>query len=194
MTNTQKEITGKIINTISTIKGNQFVGIKNYLSKKSGEISNVLVNCGFSYENAIKKDVEKLQSITEKEVQLIALEYKQPVELIQQAIDKLLAAFLKNMNKATQSNQSKGQELAYVKIADSIKMNIETGLIYVYALSVKKTVIKKGEYKVVNSRPLTIAQNNIKKALNFSTANFRNFVLSPENFGAVKAQGEEFIF
>jgi hypothetical protein len=43
-------------------------------------------------------------------------------------------------------------------------------------MAIAKTVLSKGEYKQVNSRELTLAQNAVKKALNLSTAKFRRFM------------------
>jgi len=193
LTNDQKLTINNIVNKFRTFKGNQFVGIKGYTSKK-GETSNNVVNCGFKYENAVNKDIERLRAIKNVDINTLAIESKFAPELITQAIEKMLASFVKNQNKDTQSAGSIAQQNAYVKIANSVKMNIETGMIYIYALNVSKTVIVKGEYPIVNSRPLTLAQNAVKKFFELSTAKFRNYIINPEILSQINMKGENYTF
>jgi hypothetical protein len=193
LTNSQKAVIKSIVSNISTIKGNKFVGLR-YESKGSTELADYTVNCGFSYEAARNKDVERLEQVTNEILRGISVSENVPFDLLVTAKDKLLAAFLKNMNKDKEkrSEQSKAQELAYLPIAKSLKLCIATGKIHLYALKVRKNSIEAGIEKIDTRRPLTIAQDKLKKALNFSTRNFRNFIVTPENLYKCSSTGLTF--
>jgi hypothetical protein len=194
------KLVGKVKDEFSGLKSASFVGIKGY-TNSVGEVSNHVVLTNFSYGNAVKKDLKKLKLATEKDKQNIADKSGLSLELINQAIEKLSESFIKNQNAETQSNQSKAQNEAYIKINSAMKIHKETKQLYIYALAVHKEVIqeapeeidsKTGKKKEVNSRPLTLAQNAVKKYFNFSTAKYRQFIVSPETLSGVNINGESF--
>lgn len=189
MNTNEKKAIKEIVLKMSEIKGTSFIGIKAYESKTSGEIANHVVNVGFSYGNAVEKDIEALKNITSEQIEKIASKGFS-VELINTAVSKLLDSFIANQNKETQSNQSIGQQAAYLTINNTTKLCLATGQIHIYAMAINKQVLKAGEYKNVNSRELTLCQNEVKKVLNFSTSKYRQFIVSKENLTAVKMQGE----
>ena len=180
-----------IVALFSNLNGASFVGIKGYESKTSGEIANHVVIANFSYGNAVDKDLAKLDNANDDDVLAIATKSGFTVELIKTAIAKLAESFRKNQNPETRSNQSIGQEDAYIQITNSIKYHIATGTIHIYALAVSKDVLVEGEYKIVNSRDLTLAQNAVKKYFNFSTSKYRNFIVNPDQLSGVNISGEK---
>ena len=147
--------------------GVSFVSIKGY-TNSYGEVANNLVNVGASYENAKAKDVATLQAmdVTSMGGDTILLE-KARVELIN--------SFL-NPNE----NRSNGQKDAYTHICKGIKVHNETGAVYIFGLREQKKVIIEGTYPVVNSRPLTLAKNQLKKGL--VTNKFTQYNLSKADF------------
>ena len=120
-----------IVSLFSELNGASFVGIRNYVSEKSGEIANFVVIANFSYANAIEHDLKALQNFSIFDINEIS-KLGFSVELIKQAIDKLKTSFENNINTETQSNQSKGQQDAYLPITNSIKLHIETGKIHLF--------------------------------------------------------------
>lgn len=154
-----------------------FVGINGY-TNSYGEISNNLVNVGASLANAKKKDVETLNNVdvTTYNFDSILLE-KGRVELINS---------LTNPNE----NRSQGQIDAYTIITNGIKVHNQTGEIYIYGLRVSKKVITEGVYPVVNSRPLTIAKNILKKDL--KSSKFTQYKIS--SMAQIRLNGETLIF
>jgi len=56
-------------------------------------------------------------------------------------------------------------------------------------MTINKSILVKGEYKQVNSRPLTIAQNAVKKYFDFSTAKYRNYIIEPNMLAGVALNG-----
>jgi len=186
----QKQEIKRLLTTFKDLKGTSFATVREYVSSTSGEIANHNILINFSYANAVKKDLEKLRNITMKEMKSIADKGNFRLELVTFAVNKLTESFEKNMNKETSSNQSKAQNESYFNITDAVRLHLETGKLYIYGMTISKTVIVKGEYKTVNSRELTLCQNAIKKHLNFSTAKFRQYAIDPEQLEAVKIAGD----
>lgn len=185
------KVTNKFNDIIETVAKPTFVGIQNYLSSTSGELANHVILCNFSYKNAVLRDLSKLQNCNISDVETIAKNSGLSIDLINEAIEKLKTSFINNMNKETASAQSLAQKDTFTVISDAVKIHNETKQIYIYGLAVAKKVIEKGEYKSVNSRPLTIAQNEVKKYFNFSTDKYRQFIVNPENLSSVKINGQE---
>lgn len=184
-------VTNKFNDIIESVPRPTFVGINNYLSSTSKELANHVILCNFSYKNAVLRDLSKLQNCTTSDIETIVKNSNLPADLINEAIEKLKTSFINNMNKETASNQSLAQKDAFTVISDAVKVHNESKQIYIYGLAISKKVIEKGEYKSVNSRPLTIAQNEVKKFFNFSSDKYRQFIVNPENLSSVKINGEE---
>lgn len=146
--------------------GVSFVGVTGYTNSK-GEVSNVLLNVGASLANAKAKDIETLQGL-----KVSSLETDFETDLLEQARLALIAS-LKKPSKA----RSEGQKDAYTHLGNGLKVHNETNEIYIFGLVYSKTVIKKGEYKKVNSRPLTLAKNYLRKKFMRSTK-YRQYKLT----------------
>jgi len=135
-----------------------FFSVKNY-KNQNGEISNYLLNVKVNIDTLKKKDVEKLNSFVPEN------------DLQAKAKEELLNS-LTNPSDATK-NRSEGQKNAYVYVSDGIKLHTETMKLFFVGQRVKKTIVVNGVYPAVNSRPLTIEKNKIKKTL--SSPNYRQF-------------------
>jgi hypothetical protein len=180
-----------IVAKFAELNGAKFVGIREYCSSTSGEVCNHVVNANFSYGKAVQSDLKKLKNSNSEDVQTIAEKFKVTTELVEQAILDLTTSFEKNMNPETASKQSIAQKDAYIPVTNAIKLHKETLKLHIYALSVwKGEPIVEGVYKEVNSRPLTIAKNAVKKYFNFTTAKYRNFIIDPSMLSEVAINGE----
>lgn len=173
-----------IIALFVQFNGTTFVGLT--YTNKNGEVAKHVVNVGFSYANAVKKDLQKLQGAN---IENLSKAINYPIELVQTAVNKMIDSFVNNQNEETQNNQSKAQKDSYIHIpgVNGVKINKETKQIHIYAMAIYKEVIVKGEYKPVNSRELTLCQNEIKKHLNFTTAKYRNFIVTPDQLHKLNA-------
>lgn len=172
----------QVISKLTTVlakspTGVSFVSVKGY-TNSYGEKSHNLVNVGASLTNAKLKDIETLKSldVTTLGGDSILLE-KARVELI-------------NSFVSPNENRSNGQIDAYTIIAKGIKVHNETGDIYIFGLRAIKTVIEQGVYPIVNSRPLTIAKNQLKKDL--KSSKFTQYKIG--SITTIKLNGEELIF
>ena len=192
MKNANNKVIKNIVKKFSNLQGSTFVGIKGYQSTTSGEVANHVVNAGFSYGNAVKKDLTALQSATDVDIKAIAEKGGFTTELVKLAIENLTQSFVNNQNEDTKSNQSKAQTDTYIDITNGIKLNLTTGKLHIYAMAVSKVVLVEGTFKSVNSRELTLAQNAVKKYFDFSTTKYRNFIIDETMLSGVNMQGEKF--
>lgn len=183
MSNAQNKL--DLIVSFSKINGTQFVAIRNYENSK-GEVANHVVNLNVDYGKAKLKDIETLKNLDVSTLDSKGL----GKDLMEQARQALLGAAI-SPNKA----RSNGQTEAYKTICNGVSVYVgqdesKQGEIKIFAMAVSKKVIVEGVYPKVNSRPLTIAKNIIKKEL--KATKFRRLTLN--NVGAVKAQGNELNF
>lgn len=162
-----------------SITGVSFMSVNNY-TNKSGETANHLINIGIKYESAKKKDIALLNELDIKKA-IKEHGFTSSIELLEQAKKDLMVGFIK-----PDAARSQGQKDAYTVLFEGVKVHNETGILYIYGYREKKTVIKEGEYKTVNSAPLTIAKNELKKLL--KTNKFVNFALEVGN--TLKLNGE----
>ena len=175
---TAMQVIANITNALAkSPTGASFVSIKGY-TNSFGEVSNNLVNVGASLTNAKAKDVETLQAldVTTLGGDTILLE-KARVELI-------------NSFVSPNENRSNGQIDAYTIVGKGIKVHNESGEIYIFGLRNSKSIIEQGVYPIVNSRPLTLAKNQLKKDL--KSNKFTQFKLS--STATIRMNGEELIF
>lgn len=198
MKNQNAKIVKRIVSKFSELNGTSFVGIPEYTSGTSNkkcvvpEVANHVINAGFSYGNAVKKDLKALQGATDKDIIAIATEGNFSESLVKMAIAKLTQSFINNQNKETASSGSLAQQDAYIQITPSVKLHIETGKLHIYGLTVQKKVIVKGVYQPTKSRELTLCQNAVKKYFDFSTSKFRQYIVDENTLTGVKIKGESF--
>jgi hypothetical protein len=175
----------RVINTLKNAvrkspTGVSMISIRNYTNSYN-EISNSRINIGASYENAKQKDINFLKALD-----ITTLENrKSDVVTLEMARIELIKSF-----ETPDKNRSNGQIDAYTHIVSGLKVHNETSRVYIYGLRVAKEVIVKGEYPVVNSKPLTIAKNELRKLL--KTNEFVNFAIDMTE--SIRANGEELTF
>ena len=151
-----------------SITGVSFVSIRNY-TNQSKEVSNNLINIGIRYESAKAKDIEFLQNLD-----LTKLEAKSELSVLAMAKNELIASFIQ-----PSESRSNGQKDAYTHIVSGLKVHNETGLLYIYGYRENKTILVEGEYKKVNSSPLTIAKNELRRLL--KTGKFTQYAIEVGN-------------
>ena len=169
-----------LLASFSKSNGCTFVRIKDYTNAQ-GEVQDVTINVGVSYENAKLKDIETLKTL---DVSNLSHNYDNVDNtLLEEAREALLAAAIKP-NQA----MSNGQIDAYTHIVKGIKYRNETKELYVYGTKVSGTKVVKaeGEYKADTRRPLTIAKDIIRKELR--APKYRQYKVSELKSVAVKGE------
>ena len=163
--------------------GVSFVSLKNYRSDKSDntEVADILINVGISYEKLKADDLEVLQA-TKRSIGSFVTE-NFGIAILEQAIDEKIQSILK-----PNENRSNGQKDAFVILNNGMKYCPNTDSLIINGSVVRKTVIVKGEFKEVKSKPLTLAKKHLDKALDLKLAKLRYYKLS--NLGAIKVSGD----
>ena len=156
-----------------------FVSIKGY-KNKFGEEANHLINVGICYQKAKQKDIQYLTDLD-----INSFDSKLDKALLEQARTELIQSFI-----TPEKARSEGQINAYTPIIDGVKVNNDTGIIYIYGYREKKEILTEGNYPVVNSKPLTLAKNELRK--NLKTGKFTQY--SIEEISSVRANKETLEF
>lgn len=137
----------------------------NYYTNKHGETSNYVINIGLDYEREKAKDIKYLTNLD-----LLKGNYKSSLVDLEIARTELINSLIK-----PSENHSKGQTEAYQHICKNVKYHVTLDKIYAYGAIISKNILVRGSYPVTNSRPLTIAKNELKKGM--KTAKMRTFIL-----------------
>lgn len=165
------------------------VGFASILyTNKEGEVASHLVNINASLSNAKAKDLTLLEALTDAQLlELVDVDKKITLEVLIEAKNGLIQSIVK-----PSENRSQGQINAYTRINDCMKYHNETGELYIFALRVRKTVIKETVYPTVNSRPLTIAKRMIEKSFDLKAPKYKNYKI--DSMYKAKLNGETFEF
>jgi hypothetical protein len=160
---------------VSLLDGNKaarFVGL-TYRAKETGELARHTILLNAKRNSMLKHDVATLTALRPS---LTGLDL--------QACDELIASMNKSLNGTqdayTKAGYYDGQGNGNVQV--SVK-----AVAYVRGYSVGKTVLEKGTYKTVNSRPLTIAKDKLRKGL--KNTRCREFIIKAENFVMARHDG-----
>ena len=172
----------QITNAITGIKACQFASL-TYLSKKAGELARYTVNLGFSYHKLVEKSITELEILT-------ASESPNWTDLQKQAAAEIMASFEKTLeaHKTGEQNPDYTKSGQYTPLGNGININSTDGTIQLFGLLQSKVTLVEGTWPVVNSRPLTIAKNEIRKHLSISK--FREFAVDLGQVAQVKVNGD----
>ena len=181
-----KNIVAEITKVITAIEGAQFASF-TYLSKGAGELARHTLILGFNYHKLVEKSVSELETI-------IALEADTWTDLQKTAANEVLASLNKTLaaHAVGEQNEDYTKKGQYIPIGNGVNVNTSDNTIQIFGLKNTKVVLVPGVYPKVNSRPLTIAKNEIRDRL--SVSNFREFAIDPENIAQVKADGKTIEF
>jgi hypothetical protein len=154
--------------------------------------------------------VEKLYMKRLSKLALLEPTSKDDVELFKKAKGELIASLNKTLSGIRDDAQRKAHDKFYVKFShgvvghlaterigkDTVLLKDTKGLPYVdsimlNALEISSTIIEEGEYKTVNSRPLTLMKKAIEKRLP-KTMNMKRLSLKEGKFESLKIGGMQF--
>lgn len=176
-----------LFNLISkfNFSGVSFVSLKKYSSDKSDntEVADILINVGISYEKLKADDLEVLKACKKSVSSFVTENFG--IAILEQAIDEKIQSILK-----PNENRSNGQIEAFTVLNNGMKFCHNTNSLLINGSIVRKTVIVKGEFKEVKSRPLTLAKKYLDKVLDLKLAKLRYYKLT--NLGEVKVSGDTF--
>ena len=176
-----------------TINGTSFVGVRNY-ENKQGEISNQTFLVGINYASLLEKDLNTLKAFdiktmfinedtTHNDKPVTKEKYNETVlkgytELLNSLTKRTASEFEKAILRASNDstiNRSDAQSEAFENVAKGLKTKEES--LYIYGLSVKKTVLVKGDYPSKTSQLKTVIKNKITKATELRGGKYKQFKL-----------------
>ena len=181
-----ENIIAKLEKRIANLKGSQFASL-TYLSKKYNELSRYTVILGFSYHKLVEKSVVELEI-------LIADNKDKWTALEKQAADEVMSSFQKTLESHSRGEQNDDytKKDQYIPVANGININTVDNTVQLFGMIQSKVVLQEGVYPVVNSKPLTIAKNNIRKQLSISK--FREFAIDLSQMELARVNGETLEF
>lgn len=154
-----------------------------YTSKSSGEKARFTFALGAKYINLLRESATELETRPEPEGEI----ERQALTNVRASIAECLAAHEKGEQSANYTKR--GQ---YLHIAPNLQLNLVDNTLEITGKVHSKVVLEPGVYKKVNSRPLTIAQDRIKKEL--PSAKWRTLAIDAGNLETVKINGETIEF
>lgn len=178
-----------IMSKIAQLSGAKFIALNGYFAKTSGEISDRIINVNISIENAKIADLQTLQSVSENQLSIFALQSGIALDQFKIALAEMLTSANRNLSD-DKTAQSIAQTNAYITITPAIRFHVESAKFHILGQSIAKKVIVPGEYKHVNSSQKTLAKNYLTDALNLRAGKIRTFIV--DNIDHVKVSGETF--
>lgn len=175
-----------IVEKFNSLKSSSYVCVKGY-ENKYGEIANHTINVNVDITKAKEADLETLKKFPYIELVNIANNIGVTIDVAEIALRELITSAERNLN-GDNTNQSKGQQEAYISIGHGLRLKAtDNGFdLYVTGMANNKHILVEGEFKKVNSRPKTLVKKAIQKGLKMS--NFRNFRLT--NADALTVTGD----
>lgn len=156
-----------------------FLVIHKYRNEQS-ELADFNILFHISYKNALEKSLKTLEAFEPKD------------DLQKQAQQELIVSFLDSLHKIDTTKIDEiddnyhrffDENGKYIK---GVKLHLPTGNLHLYGFIHQKRVIEPGVYKAVNSRPLTIEKNKLRKLC--SVSRFRQFRMLPNQVEKIKVE------
>ena len=166
----------KVLSEVFKLNGAKFISM--VYTNKQGEKSKYGILMGANLGNSYQKDLTRVTKMNFKDVD--------PV--MEQARLEIMASIQQSLEKGIGNNDNYTKKGYYEHVDGNVKEGVDNEKIYIQGFVVSKTVIVPGVYKTVNSKPLTIAKNKIRKQLRMGK--FREFILEAEQVKEVRISGK----
>lgn len=178
---TKTDAVAQISEAITNIGGSQFVGL-TYRTKGTQELARYTINVGASYHSLVEKSLTELEILTEEnKTTWDGIETLAAVE-VTSSLNKTLLAHAEGAQ-----NEDYTKIGQYVPLGNGLSLNSKDGSLQLFGVLQSKVVLEPGEHKIVNSKPLTIAKNKLKKLLPIDK--FREFCIDLNNLESVRING-----
>jgi hypothetical protein len=170
----------KIVSSLNLLAEFINSGAGRFVSMKyrnaEGELSRYTIMLGVSYHRALESDLRKVLAYTPKN------------DIEKEAKDAIVTSIGASLTGDNPAYNLKG----YFTPIDNrgIASFNDLGEVYIKGFLVKKEVLEPVEYKQVNSKPLTIAKNKIKK--NFKSGKVRTFKFDLNQLESVSINNKRF--
>jgi hypothetical protein len=178
--NLSRELKVRLLIAELALLANQarFVSVK-YTSKESGEVARHTLILGASYHKCIE------ESLLELEIRRKGLS---GVQLL--ACDELIKSFNKTLEAHSRGEQNEDytKKGMYRHICTGLQMLENDGSLEICGLQHAKKVLTPGTFKQVNSKPLTVAKNELRRLC--KVGQYRTLCVDAGNLLTVKINGD----
>jgi hypothetical protein len=166
------------------VKGVQFASL-TYRTKATDELARYTLLLGASVENAYKGDLEKVEGALPT--------LTDPLDI--EAAREIIASLRQSLDKGIGNNDAYTLQGVYAPTGiDGVFINTNDNALHLRNVFVQsKVVLQDGKpRKAVNSKPLTIAKDKLKKMLALRSNKLRQFAL--DNITKAKVNGDTIVF
>lgn len=174
----------EVVKHVTALKSPRFI---SFIYENEFEISAVTVLVGLKLENAYKYDLAVLEEINRHETDGLRLE----------AMAEIMISLRESLEFGIGNNHRYTNKNTYTHVEGkngSVKVHNDNGMAYLSGTVVRKRVLAyKAERPVVNSRPKTIAKNQIKKEY-CKMSNFRQYKLNADSLTSISFAHNRIIF
>lgn len=176
LANNAGQMVGQLVAEASTVAAPRFISLK--YRNEAGELATHTLLIGVNMVKAYQRDLGLILKYLERD-NLTKLQREAAEAIGESLAESLTLGIGYNMAYVHGPNAAD----TYVQILPGIDVNKgngnpdDAGTVYLMAYSQRKTVHEAGEYKKVNSRPLTLAKKEVRKALHLRTDRIRRFKL-----------------
>lgn len=173
-----------LLKMLDGVTGVRFASL-TYRTKATSEVARYVVLLGASLTNAYKGDLEKVEAALPT--------LTDPLDI--QAANEMIASFRQSLDKGFGKNDAYTLKDVYAPTGiDGVFVNTNDDTLHLRnVFVVSKAVIAAGTpRKPVNSKPLTIAKDKLKRSLGLRSNKLRQFVL--DNVSIAKVNGDTIIF
>lgn len=145
-----------------------------------GEIADFNIVFHMSYKNALLRSLAVLEGVVPAD-DLEAQAKKELIESFMTSLDKMETTPIEEIDDSYHRfTDENGQ---YIK---GVKLHEETNTLHLYGLVVHKKTLMPGVYKKVNSKPLTIAKDKLRRLCPVSK--FRQFKITPDQVDRISVE------
>lgn len=183
MTTSDCDFSEYIISLTQAMRGAKFAGL-TYTSKTTGETCKYLLNLNCSIKAAYEKDIEAIDHA-------LAANALTPIQ--RDAAMDIHSSLIASLEKGIGNNPRYTQAGIWEHLGNGVRVNRDTCEVAILGLVLQRTVIVGVEPKVVRSKPLTLAKQDIHRMLQLRRDNIRNFSLSGIHKISVSGETLEFV-
>jgi hypothetical protein len=158
-----KETFKHVLAELSKIRSCNFVSLL-YRTKGTGELSKYQILLNVSLTKAYRRDEKIISSI------------KPSSFLEEQAQSEILESLRESLKVGIGNNSQYTCKGIFQHLFNGCQYHPELETLYIYGFLSSKSIIEPGNYKVVNSKPLTVIKNEMRKKMKISR--FRKFELN----------------
>jgi hypothetical protein len=193
--NTYSNISLKQINQLieatNGINGVSFVKLRGYSSdlSKQTEVADALINIGASYSNMVVKDENIFANFDLSKVDVNKFNYSN-IDLNGVSLDEYKKQIIEALPIALEELNKPGTKTSNdIYLNKALVFNLTTLKLSIIGQGINKTVEQKGTFKIVKSKPKTIAKELIKKQAFSKKDSLRRYKIDNFN-GSIKINGD----